>query len=67
MSEQKLLLHSHRELIRLKLAQAQAAQADLQTTLNTVAVELGIDIKNELWRLTPDGTAFEKAEEKKND
>ena len=62
--ERKELFKSQQELLRLKMAQAQAVQADLQATLNTVAVELGIDPK-EKWQLTPDGIAFEKVEEKK--
>ena len=59
--ERKELLKSQQELLRLKQAQAQAAQADLQATLNTIASELGID-PNERWTLSPDLTRLEKME-----
>lgn len=59
--EQKKILKSQQELIRLKVAQAQGAQAALQATINQVALELGLD-PEEHWRLSADGTAFEKPE-----
>jgi phage terminase small subunit len=59
--QNKGLLKSQQELFRLKQAQAQAAQADLQATLNTIASELGID-PNEHWTLSPDLTRLEKME-----
>jgi len=59
--ERKALLKSHQELIRLKAAQANAAQTEMQATVNLIASELGIDL-NEKWNLTEDGTAFIKVE-----
>ena len=59
----KELLKSQRALIALKVAQADAARAEAQATINLVAEELGLDIKDE-WRLAPDGSAFEKADAK---
>ena len=59
----KPLLASQRELIRIKQAQAQAVAADLQATINSIAIELGIN-PDENWRLTPDLAAFEKPETK---
>ena len=59
--ERKELLKSQQELLRLKMGQVNAAQADLQATLNTIASELGID-PNEHWTLSPDLTRLEKME-----
>lgn len=59
--ERKELLKSQRALMQIKVAQADAAQAEAQATINLIASELGIDPK-ETWRLTPDGAAFEKPE-----
>jgi len=63
--ERKELLKSQRELIAIRLAQAQAAQSEFQATLNQVALELGID-PNEKWRLTDDGAFFERQEKPEN-
>jgi len=63
--ERKELLKSQQELIRLKIGQVNAAQTELQATLNIVATELGIDVIKELWKLTSDGVAFEKVEQEK--
>ena len=63
MAERKELLKSQRELLRLKMAQASAVQAEVQTTINIIATELGIDIQ-ESWLFSPEGGYFEKVEEK---
>lgn len=55
---------SHLELMRLKSASLQSAQADFQGTLGVIAEELGIppeDSKN--W--TYDGKGFTKPDEEK--
>ena len=60
------LKKSHLELIRLKGASLQSAQAELQATLGVIAEELGIapeDSKN--W--TFDGKGFEKPGGEKNE
>jgi hypothetical protein len=59
--ERKELLKSQQELIRLKMGQANAAQAEMQATVNLIATELGIDL-NEKWNLTEDGAAFVKSD-----
>lgn len=59
--QRKELLKSQRELVRLKIANLSTVQADVQNTVNTVATELGLDIK-ENWRLSDDGCFFEKIE-----
>jgi len=61
MPEQKQLFKSHQELIRLKMDRVNSVQAELQATINLVAVELGID-PSETWKLMPDLTVFEKIE-----
>jgi hypothetical protein len=57
----KDLLKSQQELIRMKILAANQAQADLQATVKIVAGELGIP-PTETWRLSADGTMFEKLE-----
>ena len=64
--ENKKLLGSQQEFLRLKLAQARAAQAEAQAAVNIVARELGID-PNERWGLADDLTHFAKAEEKEEE
>lgn len=59
--EQKALLKSQRELIAIRVAQAQAATAEAQAAINNAALELDIDIKEE-WTLSADGRFFEKRE-----
>ena len=59
--EQKALLKSQRELIAIRLAQAQAAQNEAQAAVNNAAVELGLKIKD-AWTLSKDLMFFEKAE-----
>ena len=61
MMERKELLKSQQELIRLKMAQINAVQAEAQATVNLIAAELGID-PNEKWNLSADGKFFEKVE-----
>lgn len=59
--ERKSLLKSHQELVRLKMAQLNAFQAEVQATVNLIASELGID-PNEKWSLSEDGSMFVKVE-----
>lgn len=59
--EKKELLKSQRELIAIRIAQAQTAQNEVQAAVNNAAAELGIDLK-EKWTLSADGRFFEKAE-----
>lgn len=68
--EQKTLLVSQKKLIQMKKAvaenavrQAQAANADLQATINLCASELGIDIKHEKWLLSDDISFFQRADD----
>ena len=69
MTKKIKLMESQRELLRLKrlivqdaIRLAEQKQAELQRALETVALELGIDIKKETWRLSKDGEYFEKME-----
>jgi len=69
MGERKRLAESQRELIRLKRLMLRNAvrlveqrRAELQRTINTAAVELGVDIEKEVWRLTDGDEFFEKEE-----
>jgi len=59
--EQKALLKSQRELIAIRLAQAQAAQNEAQNAINNAATELGLKIEDK-WTLSKDLMFFEKAE-----
>jgi hypothetical protein len=61
--EQKALLKSQRDIIAIRLTQAQAAQNEAHAAINNAAIELGIDPK-ETWTLSPDLAYFEKAENK---
>ena len=63
--ERKELLKSQRDLLIIRMGQAQAAQAEVQATINQIATELGLDIVKETWRLTEDGAAFVKVEPEK--
>ena len=63
------LMESQRELLRLKrlivqdaIRLAERKQAELQRAIETVALELGIDVEKETWRLSKDGEYFEKVE-----
>ena len=69
MTKKIKLMESQRELLRLKklivqdaIRLAEQKQAELQRAIETVALELGIDIKEERWRLSKDGEYFEKIE-----
>ena len=77
MTQKIKLMESQRELLRLKRLIAQDAlrlaeqkQAELQRAIETVALELGIDIKEERWQLTQNNEYFIKLEtpkKQKND
>jgi len=69
MTKKIKLMESQRELLRLKRLIAQDAirlaeqkRAELQRAIETVALELGIDVEKETWRLSKDGEYFEKVE-----
>ena len=69
MTKKIKLMESQRELLRLKrlivqdaIRLAEQKQAELQRAIETVALELGIDVKEERWRLSKDGEYFEKIE-----
>jgi len=71
MTKKIKLMESQRELLRLKRLIVQDAiqlvkqkQAELQRAIETVALELGIDIKEERWRISDDFSFFERMEVK---
>ena len=71
MTKKIKLIESQRELLRLKRLIVQDAiqlvrqkQEELQRAVETVALELGIDIKEERWRLSDDFSFFERMEVK---
>jgi len=71
MTKKIKLMESQRELLRLKrlivqdaIRLAEQKQAELQRAIETVALELGIDIKEERWRLSDDFSFFERMEVK---
>jgi len=77
MTKKIKLMESQRELLRLKRLIVQDAtrlaeqkQVELQRAIETVALELGIDIKEERWQLTQNNEYFIKLEtpkKQKND
>jgi len=71
MTKKIKLMESQRELLRLKrlivqdaIRLAEQKQAELQRAIETVALELGIDIEKERWRLSDDFSFFERMEVK---
>jgi len=69
MTKRIKLMESQRELLRLKrlivqdaIRLAEQKQGELQRAIETVALELGIDVEKERWRLSKDGEYFEKIE-----
>ncbi|MCD6194276.1 MAG: hypothetical protein J7L26_12565 [Candidatus Aminicenantes bacterium] len=69
MTQKVKLMESQRELLRLKrlivqdaIRLAEQKQAELQRTIETVALELGIDVEKETWRLSDDYEYLEKIE-----
>jgi len=71
MTKKIKLMESQRELLRLKrlivqdaIRLAEQKQAELQRAIETVALELGIDLKEERWRLSDDFSFFERMEVK---
>ena len=67
MTKKIKLMESQRELLRLKrlivqdaIRLAEQKQAELQRAIETVALELGIDIKEERWQLTQNNEYFIK-------
>jgi len=71
MTQKIKLMESQRELLRLKrlivqdaIRLAEQKQAELQRAIETVALELGIDLKKERWRLSDDSSFFERMEVK---
>ena len=69
MTKKIKLMESQRELLRLKrlivqdaIRLAEQKQAELQRAIETVALELGIDLKEERWQLSENGEYFEKME-----
>ena len=77
MTKKIKLMESQRELLRLKrlivqnaIRLAEQKQEELQRAIETVALELGIDIKEERWQLTQNNEYFIKLEtpkKQKND
>jgi len=59
--KQTALLKSQRDLIAIRIAQAQAAQNEAQNAVNNAAVELGLKIEDK-WTLSKDLMFFEKQE-----
>jgi len=71
MTKKIKLMESQRELLRLKrlivqdaIRLAEQKQMELQRAIETVALELGIDLKKERWRLSDDFSFFERMEVK---
>jgi len=71
MTKKIKLMESQRELLRLKrlivqdaIRLAEQKQAELQRAIETVALELGIDVEKERWRLSDDFSFFERMEVK---
>ena len=69
MTKRIKLMESQRELLRLKglivqdaIRLAEQKQAELQQEIEMVALELGIDIGKEQWKLSENGEYFEKVE-----
>jgi len=69
MTQKIKLMESQRELLRLKrlivqdaIQLARQKQAELQRAIETVALELGIDMKEERWQLTQNNEYFIKLE-----
>jgi len=65
------LMESQKELLRLKrlivqdaIRLAEQKQAELQRAIETVALELGIELEKETWRLSDDFSFFERMEVK---
>ena len=56
---EKQISKLHTELIRIKIS---TMQSEIQRVVNAVAVESGIDLKNEKWNLSEDCTKFIKEE-----
>jgi len=77
MTKKIKLMESQRELLRLKrlivqnaIRLAEQKQEEFQRAIETVALELGIDIKEERWQLTQNNEYFIKLEtpkKQKND
>ena len=72
MTQKIKLMESQKELLRLKrlivqdaIRLAEQKQAELQRAIKTVALELGIDIENEMWQLSNDYEYLEKIEQPK--
>ena len=72
MTKKIKLMESQRELLRLKrlimqdaIQLAKQKQAELQRAIETVALELGIDVEKEMWRLSNDYEYLEKIESPK--
>ena len=71
MTKKIKLMESQRELLRLKrlivqdaIRLAEQKQAELQRAIKTVALELGIELEKEQWRLSDDFSFFERMEVK---
>ena len=69
MTKKIKLMESQRELLRLKrlivqnaIRLAEQKQEEFQRAIETVALELGIDIKEERWQLTQNNEYFIKLE-----
>jgi len=69
MTKKIKLMESQRELLRLKrlivqdaIRLAEQKRAELQRAIETVALELGIDVEKETWQLSENGGYFEKIE-----
>jgi hypothetical protein len=56
---EKIISNLHGELLQTKF---NILQSEIQKTVNEVAVEMGIDIKNEQWNVSPDFSKFTKVE-----
>jgi len=56
---EKTISELHRQLLQLKLS---LLQTEIGKTADAIALEMGIDVQNEKWDLSPDMSKFIKRE-----
>jgi len=64
MESQKGFLKLKKLIVQNVIQVAKQKQEELQQAIETVALELGIDLKKEQWRLSDDFSFFERMEVK---